>query len=127
MSAPFTVGIDIVSVRRMAQAIERQGSRFLDRVFTKEEQRYCERKRMKYENYAGRFAVKEAFIKAIKGGRGRYSFSKIEVVRDMRGAPSIHLDSDAQKLFRVPGNAKFEVSITHEREFAVGVVVLFKS
>ena len=87
MSLPLKIGIDIVSVRRLQLAAERQGSRFLNRIFTKAEQQYCESKRNKYESYAARFAAKEAFIKAIKGGRGRFSFSQIEVVRGQRVMP----------------------------------------
>ena len=64
MAIPFQTGIDIVSVSRMRLAIERQGKRFLDRIFTKAEQAYCDTKRNKYENYAARFAAKEAVIKA---------------------------------------------------------------
>ena len=109
----------------MREAIERQGSRFLNRIFTNQEQSYCERKRNKFENYAARFAVKEAFIKAKKGGRGRFAFNRIEVIRGVRGAPSIAIDDQARKLFGVSKSAKFEVTITHEREFAVAVVVLF--
>ncbi|OGW95487.1 MAG: holo-[acyl-carrier-protein] synthase [Omnitrophica bacterium RIFCSPLOWO2_12_FULL_44_17] len=125
MNSPFQLGVDIVSVRRMAEAIERSGQRFLDRVFTKAEQAYCHPKRNKYENYAARFAAKEAVIKAKKGGPGRYSFREIEVVRGERGEPLIHITTDARKRFKIPAEARFEVSLTHEREFAVAVVVMY--
>lgn len=125
MKPSFQVGIDIVSVRRMREAIERQGKRFLSRVFTKGEQTYCERKRNKFENYAGRFAVKEALIKAKKGGRGRFAFRDIEVVRSLLGAPSIHLTQEARKRLGISASVQFEVTIAHERDFAVAVVIMF--
>ena len=125
MNIPFKIGIDIVSVRRMREAIERQGKRFLNRIFTKAEQSYCDRKRMKFESYAARFAAKEAVIKAKKGGAGRFSFRDIEVVRGMRGAPSIGITSRARKRLKISPSAKFELTLAHEREFAVAVVVLF--
>ncbi|OGW86144.1 MAG: holo-[acyl-carrier-protein] synthase [Omnitrophica bacterium RIFCSPHIGHO2_02_FULL_46_11] len=125
MADSFQLGIDIVSVSRMRQAIERQGSRFLDRIFTKAEQAYCNRKRNKFENYAARFAAKEAVIKAKKGGPGRYAFRDIEVIRNLAGAPSIQISSQARKKLRISPNAKFELTITHEREFAVAAVALF--
>ena len=125
MKPPFQIGVDIVSVRRMREAIERQGEHFLNRIFTKREQAYCERKRNKFENYAGRFAAKEAFIKVKKGGRGRFAFRSIEVVRNLRGAPSIYLTREARRHFEISDSAEFEVTIAHEREFAVAVVVMF--
>ncbi len=125
MAGPFQLGIDIVSVRRMREAIERQGSRFLNRIFTKAEQAYCERKRNKYENYAGRFAAKEAVIKAKKGGPGRYSFRDIEVVRGFRGEPGIKISPEARKRLRIQPKAAFELAMAHEREFAIAVVAMF--
>mgnify|MGYP001558787426 CR=1 FL=1 len=125
MVAPFKIGVDIVSVRRMREAIERQGNRFLNRIFTKAERSYCEEKRNKFENYAARFAAKEAVIKAKKGGSGRYAFRDIEVVRGLRGAPSIKISPAARKKLGIASGAQFELSIAHEREFAAAVVVLF--
>ena len=123
---PFRIGVDIVSVRRMGEAIGRQGKRFLDRVFTKAEQTYCEKKRNKFENYAARFAAKEAVIKAKKGGRGRFSFREIEVARGLNGAPTIHLTPAARKKLGISASAQFELTMAHEREFAIAVVVLFQ-
>ena len=125
MAIPFQTGIDIVSVSRMRLAIERQGKRFLDRIFTKAEQAYCDTKRNKYENYAARFAAKEAVIKAKKGGSGRYAFRDIEVVRGLRGAPTIELNSRARKKLGISPTARFELTMAHEREFAVAAVVMF--
>ncbi len=127
MSIPFHIGIDIVSVSRMKLAIERQGKRFLNRVFTPNEQKYCERKKNKYENYAGRFAAKEAVIKAKKGGPGRFAFSEIEVIRSLNGAPSIRISAQARKKLRISPKAQFELTIAHEREFAIATVVLYES
>jgi holo-[acyl-carrier protein] synthase len=126
VDAPFKLGIDIVSVRRMREAIERQGTRFLDRVFTKAEQTYCNRKRNKFENYAARFAAKEAVIKAKKGGSGRYAFRDIEVTRGLRGAPSITLTPEARKKLGISSRARFELTLAHEREFAVAAVALYE-
>ena len=126
MSVPFQIGIDIVSVPRLRQAIERQGLHFLDRIFTKAEQAYCNRKRNKFENYAARFAAKEAVIKAKKGGKSRYAFRDIEVVRDRKGAPSIELKSEARKKLGISPTAKFELTMAHERDYAIAAVVLFE-
>ncbi|OGX06686.1 MAG: holo-[acyl-carrier-protein] synthase [Omnitrophica bacterium RIFCSPLOWO2_12_FULL_50_11] len=124
MSTPFQLGIDICNVRRMAQAIERGGARFLDRVFTKAEQTYCSGKRNQYEHYAARFAAKEALIKAKKGGRGRYTLRDIEIVRNSKGAPSLHIDHSARNKLGISATAIFELTMTHEREFAVAAVAM---
>ncbi len=124
MSFPFEVGVDIVSVTRMREAIERQGKRFLDRIFTKDEQKYCETKRNKYENYAARFAAKEALIKAKGGGKGRFRFRDIEVKRGLHGKPYLSLTSAARKELGIKSNAEFLLTIAHEREFAVATVMM---
>jgi len=124
MPFPFDIGIDIVSVSRMREAIERQGQRFLDRVFTKEEQAYCERKRNKYENYAVRFAAKEALIKAKGGGKGRYHFRDIEVKRGKNGKPFLFFTPSARSALDIPAKAEFLLTLSHEREFAVAAVAM---
>src|ERR1700747_1791845 len=64
------MGIDVEDVERVRGAMERQGERFLRRIFTEKERAYCEQFKDKYERYAGRFAVKEAAMKALgTGGR----------------------------------------------------------
>jgi holo-[acyl-carrier protein] synthase len=125
MNSPFHIGIDICSVHRMQKAVERSGDRFLNRIFTENEQAYCRRKRNQYENYAARFAAKEAVIKAKKGGKGRFAFNQIEVTRGLRGAPTIHLSKRARKTLAISPTAQFELTLTHEREFAVAAVVMF--
>lgn len=124
MSFPFEIGTDIVSVRRMQQVIERQGQRFLDRVFTPDEQNYCETKRNKYENYAARFAAKEALIKAKGGGKGRYHFRGIEVKRGMFGKPYLSFTSEARRALAIHSKAEFLLTMAHEREFAVATVAM---
>lgn len=122
----ITQGIDIVSVPRMKLAAERQGPRFLDRIFTPEERRYCESKRMKYEHYAARFAAKEAAMKAFEIRRqNRFRFRDIEIRRRPTGKPEIFLTPAARKRFGLPARCKMEMSMAHEREYAVATVLLF--
>ncbi len=124
MSFPFEIGTDIVSVPRMREAIERQGSRFLNRIFTKGEQEYCNLKKNKYENYAARFAAKEAFIKAKGGGRGRFNFHDIEVKRGLNGKPYLFLSPKARQVFGLKPKTEFLLTMAHEREFAVATVAM---
>lgn len=121
----FRQGVDISSVQRMQQAVERRGKRFLQRIFTPQEIAYCETKRMKYEHYAARFAAKEAAMKAFEIRREhRYRFREIEVRRAPTGKPGIFLSEVSRKRFRVPKNCQIELSMAHEREFAIATVLL---
>ena len=104
------VGIDIVDVARISRLRERYGERFLDKVFTDEERLFAARKRRSDESLAARFAAKEAFMKT--QGR-RLPWKDIEVISGERGKPFI--------LFK---GTRFEgVSLSHERAYAVAVVV----
>ena len=118
-------GIDITSVRRIEAAIHRRGKRFIQRIFTPAEAAYCETKRMKYEHYAARFAAKEAAMKAFEVRREhRYRFREIEVRRAPTGKPGIYLSTVSRKRFRVPAKCQIELSMAHEREFAVATVLV---
>jgi len=106
------VGIDIVDVSRITQAMKRFGDRFLNRVFTSQELEHARKKMRIQESLAGRFAAKEAFIKA--HGEA-VSWKEIEILQQ-GGKPYI--------VFR--GKIYREVSISHERAFAVAVVMVGK-
>src|SRR5437660_12726086 len=91
------LGVDITEVERVRGAIERQGERFLKRLYTARERAYCEKFKNKYERDAGRFAVKEATMKALGTGWSRgVRRVDIEVVREIRGEPSRELKGEAR-------------------------------
>ena len=118
-------GVDISDVRRMEMACKRNGKRFLNRVFTSAEQAYCETKRMKYEHYAARFAAKEAVMKAIEiKGENRYRFKEIEIKRQPTGKPFVYFSPKAKKHFKLPKRFQMELSMAHEREFAIATVLM---
>ncbi|MBP1734150.1 MAG: Holo-(acyl-carrier-protein) synthase [Deltaproteobacteria bacterium] len=106
------VGIDIVDVLRMEGIMKRFGERFLNRVFTDKELDYVRKRLKPQESLAGRFAAKEAFIKAYGQSAG---FKEIEVLQQ-GGRPYIN--------FR--GKVYQAVSISHERAYAVAVVIIGK-
>ncbi len=119
-------GIDLVKVERMEQMIERSsGQAFLARVFSAAEQTYCGSKRMKFEHYAARFAAKEAVLKALKvRPKKNRRLSGIEVGREATGKPFIVLNPESRKWLRIPAQAQIELSIAHEREYAIATVVI---
>ena len=118
-------GIDIAEVERIAQSIDRFGRRFLERVFTPEEIRYCESKANKAERYAGRFAAKEAAMKAIGTGWNRgVTWHDVEVQRIPGGRPSIAFHNKAAEFFRNLGAVRAHLSITHTADQAMAQVIL---
>ena len=118
-------GVDIVSVDRLEGVARRHGQRFLNRVFTREEQLYCESKRFKFEHYAARFAAKEAMMKAMEIRRqNRLRFREIEVKRRPTGKPEIFLSPESRTRFGLPQGIQIELSMAHERRYAVSFVLL---
>ena len=113
MIEPMEIGIDAVDVGRLKRVYERYGERFLSRVFTPAEIEYAFNARgdRRFERLAGRFALKEALIKA--WGRG-IPFSAIEVSNDPAGRPLI-----ACSLV----SGKIKASLTHTRRLAIGCVL----
>ena len=118
-------GIDIAEVDRIAHSIERFGRRFVERIFTPGEIRYCESKANKAERYAGRFAAKEAGMKAIGTGWNRgVTWRDVEVQRAPGSRPTIVFHGKAAEFFQKLGAARPHLSITHTKDSAMAFVVL---
>src|ERR1700719_53167 len=118
------LGVDIAEVRRVQAAIERRGEPFLRRVFTPSEIEYCERFKNKFERYAGRFAAKEAAMKALGTGWSRgVRWVDIEVVREASGGPTIVLAAEAGKIADRLRVKRISLSITHTEEQALAQVI----
>ena len=118
------LGVDITEVPRIQAAIEGRGQRFLDRVFTPNEIAYCERFKNKFERYAGRFAAKEAAMKALgTGWRRGIRWVDLEVVREQSGRPSMSLAGEAAKIAAQLGVKRISLSITHTESEALAQVI----
>jgi holo-[acyl-carrier protein] synthase len=118
------LGVDITEVDRVRGAIERQGERLLKRVYTEKERAYCEKFKNKYERYAGRFAVKEATMKALGTGWSRgVRWVDIEVVREMSGKPRLELRGETKKIAEKLGVKHISVTITHTANQALAQVI----
>ncbi len=119
------IGIDIVHVPRIEVAVERFGDRFIDRVFCQKEAQQCLCKRDPYPSLAGRFAAKEAFVKALGTGfRLGVALTQICVDRKDSGAPYLNLLGKARELAEIRGVTGVHLSISHEDRYAVAMVVL---
>ena len=115
------LGVDICEIDRMERALARHPT-LRERVFTAEERAYCDSRARPAESYAGRFAAREAVIKALGGYRGR-GWQEISVTRSPSGAPAIRLEGNAKARADVLGISKVLVSFTHERSSAVAFAV----
>ncbi len=123
----IAIGNDLAEVDRIRTALERPltGARFRNRVYTANEQEYCERRRVaKYQSYAARFAAKEATMKALGRGWGRYvGWLDIEVVRPRGSRPQIVLHGKAKEYAATLGITRFHLALTHTTALAEAVVV----
>jgi holo-[acyl-carrier protein] synthase len=118
------MGIDMEEVERVKRAIERQGQRFLKRIYTEGERAYCEQFKDKYERYAGRFAAKEAAMKALGTGWSQgVRWADIEVVRHRGGRPTLELRGEAARIAGRLGVKNIAISITHTSRQAWAQVI----
>ncbi len=118
------LGVDIVEVDRVQAAIERRGEPLLKRVFTPGEIAYCERHRNRYERYAGRFAAKEAAMKALgTGWRRGVHWVDIEVVRLPGGKPTLQLQGRAKEFADRLEVKNISLTITHSGNTALAQVI----
>ncbi len=118
------IGIDIVDVKRIEQAVRRWGGRFVERVFTPEEIEYCLGRVNPYDSYAARFAAKEAFIKALDPGVPVF-LREIGVVRAASGRPGIRLYGNAEEYFATAlRNGRIHLSLSHDRGCSIASVVI---
>ncbi len=117
------IGTDIAEVPRIAKSIE--NSSFKEKIFSANEIIYCETKINKAENYAARFAAKEAFFKALgTGWRGGMKFNEVEITNDELGKPSINLLGNTKEEVKKHNINHIHVSLSHTKEMSMATVVL---
>jgi holo-[acyl-carrier protein] synthase len=118
------LGMDIAEVDRIAAAIERHGRTFLTRVFTPAEIAYCEKHRNRTERFAGRFAAKEAAMKALgTGWRHGVRWVDIEVIREPSGKPTLKLSGASRAIADRLGVKNIAITITHTGNTALAQVI----
>jgi holo-[acyl-carrier protein] synthase len=108
-------GIDIIEVERMEKAVKRNGDSFLHRVFTEREVKYAKGKKLSFMHLAGRFAAKEAVLKAFS--RGQLNFKDIEILNDDVGRPICRIRKSGFNI---------AISISHTEKYAVASAVVEK-
>lgn len=115
------IGNDIIEIARIRKSIERQGQAFIERLFTPREIEYCNKYKDPIPHYAGRFAAKEAIVKALGTGFGaQIHFHDIEILNDEAGKPIAFLSQSVQKNLL---NPTLFLSISHCTEYATAVAI----
>ena len=115
------IGNDIIEIDRIEKSIQRYGQKFLDRIFTKEEQNYCLKYQHSSRNFAGRFAAKEAVVKALGTGiREGISWLDIEIINDKFGKPCVTFSNKLKDSFP---DTKVILTISHAKEYATAVAI----
>ena len=117
------VGIDIVEIRRIKDAIE-ANSKFLEKVFTSTELDYLKSRNLRPEYVAGRFAAKEAVAKALGTGFRGFDFKDIEIDRTTLGKPIVILKGRAKIIAKKEGQYNIHLSISHGEDSAVAYAIL---
>ncbi len=116
------IGVDLCEVDRMRTALERTPT-LRARVFTDDEQAYCDRRHDPTERYAARFAAKEAVMKAMGVGIGACRWRDIEVAKAASGAPSVRLHGGARTLADERGIERWHLTLTHTHRMAEAIAV----
>ncbi len=115
------LGSDLIEIARIKRLIDKEGQKFLDRIFTEGEQAYCLQHSAAERHFAARFAAKEAVAKALGTGiRGVVGWKDIEVVNDDAGKPVVELSISVQMEFSAPS---IHLSLTHSKEHAFAVAI----
>jgi len=115
------IGIDILEIERMRGSIDRHGQHFLNRIFTQEEQDYCFKFQDPVPHFTGRFAAKEAIVKALGTGFGAHiSWHDIEIRNDELGKPTATFKDTIKEKFH---NPEILISISHSQNYATAVAL----
>lgn len=115
------IGTDIIEVSRIEANIRKHGQKFLDKIFTHAEQAYCKSFRKSGRNFAGKFAAKEAVVKALGTGLTQgLNWLDIEILNDRQGRPYVVLSDPFKELFQEP---LIHLSISHCHEYATATAI----
>lgn len=122
------LGCDLIETERIKSALERHGDRFLKRVFTEEEQAYCNGVKYSHKHYAARWAAKEAVSKAFTTGIGPHlDWTSVSVYHGSRKEPLVRLDAKATALLEQVGATHVWLSLSHIDSHAMAVAALVRN
>jgi len=115
------IGNDIIEIARIENAIKKHGNAILNKIFTQREKNYCLKYGLPYQRFAGRFAAKEAILKALGYGISKnISWHDIEILNDENGKPYVILSEEVKKIF---SNPDLFISISHCINYAAAFAI----
>lgn len=118
------LGTDIVEIVRIGQMVQRHGEHFLQRVYTADEIRYCQKRKESYQHFAGRWAAKEAVMKTMGTGWTRgVGWLDIEVLTKRSGQPVVLMRGTARDLASQFGIDEILITISHCRAYATATAI----
>lgn len=120
MQMKLATGVDLIEIDRIEEVIARHGKHYLERIYTPAELEQCGKRT---ESLAGRFAAKEAAVKALGSGIGDITWQEIEVLGDENNAPMLTLHGKALEKANELGLSTWSVSISHSQSHSVALVV----
>ena len=113
------IGTDIVDIERIKNSIDKYGLKFIEKIYTPREIKYCQNKENCYPHFAGRFAAKESIKKAIFSSKiiKQIDFKSIEIFNDSKGVPLVKMNES----LKIKNS---QLSISHEKKYAVAFALL---
>ena len=121
------LGADVIEVARIKGVLDRQGERFLARVFTEEERAYCSGMAHPHKHLAARFAAKEAVSKAFTTGIGaELGWRSVSVFHGPRHQPLVRLDEKGEALLKAVGATRVLLTLSHTETVALAVAALVR-
>ncbi|WP_128895453.1 holo-ACP synthase [Longirhabdus pacifica] len=121
------IGVDIQDITQFEQTLQRQGEHFIQKVFTSHEIQYCKKQHTPSQHFAARWAVKEAFYKAMSEEmqRIRYHFRGMEIRKREDGKPYLQFyDVVKERMESLPFQT--DISLSHSGQYAIGMVILYR-
>lgn len=119
----LTTGVDMVSVNRINKILQEKRQQFYQKIFTKNEIDYIEKKGHKSTTVSGLFAAKEAVSKALGTGIGALGWKDMEILHEAGGKPYINFIGEGQKIMDDLGIGEIQISISHETDYAIAFAV----
>ncbi len=124
----FGIGTDIVECLRIAQMIERHGELFITRVYTPHEIQYCQARKQATQHFAGRWAAKEAILKAVGTGWSKgIAWNDMEIRNEITGRPTVLIRGGTRDVFEELGVGPIMISISHCRSHATAYALAFST
>jgi holo-[acyl-carrier protein] synthase len=122
------IGSDLIDIERIRGVLDRQGERFLERVFTDEERAYCLGMKHPHKHLAARFAAKEAVAKAFTTGIGaELGWKSISVYHGLRHEPLVRLDAAGEALLKHVGGTQVILTLSHTDTAAMAVAAIVRA